>query len=260
MADLTTLLSKFLNGLYTGVVGSGYAITAFIFGAESTSGVRLDLESGDLAVREGDDSGYANLKVNDLTVAGTLTGGATGDVVGPSSSVDNEIVRYDSTTGKLVQAYTSGGPTVGDTGDAVFQGAFVINEAGGDKDTRIEGDTDVNLFFVDASTDRVGIGTNAPSTKLHISGNAIVTGLVHVGGDTSSFVALKRSGTDLLVRLGDDSNMANIVAANILRGTGSPEGVQTAPVGALYQRTDGGASTTLYVKESGAGNTGWVAK
>jgi hypothetical protein len=43
-------------------------------------------------------------------------------------------------------------------------------------------------------------------------------------------------------------------------GAGSPEGVVTAPVGAIYSRTDGGASTTLYVKESGAGNTGWIAK
>jgi hypothetical protein len=43
-------------------------------------------------------------------------------------------------------------------------------------------------------------------------------------------------------------------------GSGTPEGVVTAPIGSLYTRTDGGASTTLYVKESGTGNTGWVAK
>lgn len=43
-------------------------------------------------------------------------------------------------------------------------------------------------------------------------------------------------------------------------GTGSPEGVVTAAVGSLFTRTDGGAATTLYVKESGTGNTGWVAK
>jgi|ERR1043165_2667153 hypothetical protein len=42
-------------------------------------------------------------------------------------------------------------------------------------------------------------------------------------------------------------------------GTGDPETVVTAPVGSLYSRTDGGAGTTLYVKESGASNTGWVA-
>lgn len=43
-------------------------------------------------------------------------------------------------------------------------------------------------------------------------------------------------------------------------GTGSPEGVLAATVGSLYTRTDGGAGTTLYVKETGTGNTGWTAK
>lgn len=42
-------------------------------------------------------------------------------------------------------------------------------------------------------------------------------------------------------------------------GAGSPEGVVTAPIGSLYSRTNGGAGTCLYVKESGTGNTGWVA-
>lgn len=46
----------------------------------------------------------------------------------------------------------------------------------------------------------------------------------------------------------------------ILFGPGSPESVVTAAVGTLYRRTDGGAGTTLYVKESGTGNTGWVGK
>ena len=50
------------------------------------------------------------------TAAYFVTGTVSGDVVGPSSSVDNEIVRFDSTTGKSVQAYTSNGPTIGDTG------------------------------------------------------------------------------------------------------------------------------------------------
>lgn len=43
-------------------------------------------------------------------------------------------------------------------------------------------------------------------------------------------------------------------------GTGSPEGVVTASVGSMYTNVAGGAGTTLYVKESGVGNTGWVAK
>jgi hypothetical protein len=45
-----------------------------------------------------------------------------------------------------------------------------------------------------------------------------------------------------------------------ITGSGSPEGVVTAAIGSLYTRTDGGLLSTLYVKESGAGNTGWVAK
>jgi hypothetical protein len=43
-------------------------------------------------------------------------------------------------------------------------------------------------------------------------------------------------------------------------GSGSPEGVVTAPVGSLFSRSDGGAGTSLYVKQSGTGNTGWVGK
>lgn len=43
-------------------------------------------------------------------------------------------------------------------------------------------------------------------------------------------------------------------------GNVSPDGVITAPVGSLWTRTNGGAGTTLYVKESGSGNTGWIAK
>ncbi len=42
-------------------------------------------------------------------------------------------------------------------------------------------------------------------------------------------------------------------------GTGSPEGVVTADIGAVYLRSDGGTSSTMYIKESGTGNTGWVA-
>lgn len=47
----------------------------------------------------------------------------------------------------------------------------------------------------------------------------------------------------------------------ISSGAGSPEGVVNASVGSLYLRTDGGAGTTLYVKESSVStNTGWIGK
>jgi hypothetical protein len=43
-------------------------------------------------------------------------------------------------------------------------------------------------------------------------------------------------------------------------GAGTPEGEEAAPVGSLFLRIDGGAGTTLYVKESGEGDTGWIGK
>jgi hypothetical protein len=46
----------------------------------------------------------------------------------------------------------------------------------------------------------------------------------------------------------------------IRAGAGSPEGSVAARIGSIYQRTDGGAGTSFYVKESGTGNTGWAAK
>lgn len=52
----------------------------------------------------------------------------------------------------------------------------------------------------------------------------------------------------------------SIGEVTIYTGTGTPENNQTGSVGDLFLRTDGGSSTTLYVKESGTGDTGWAAK
>lgn len=48
--------------------------------------------------------------------------------------------------------------------------------------------------------------------------------------------------------------------AGVYAGNMSPEGVLSASVSSTFQRRDGGAVTAFYVKESGSGNTGWVAK
>lgn len=54
--------------------------------------------------------------------------------------------------------------------------------------------------------------------------------------------------------------LADIDARLPLIGVGTPEGHVAAVKGSLYRRTDGGAGTSLYVKESGTGNTGWAGK
>lgn len=64
------------------------------------------------------------------------------------------------------------------------------------------------------------------------------------------------------INFGDGANRTAIEAMKVIDtyGTGSPEGVVTANIGSTYRRLDGGASTSFYIKESGTGNTGWVAK
>ncbi len=51
-----------------------------------------------------------------------------------------------------------------------------------------------------------------------------------------------------------------VLLSRVHTGSGSPEGAIKAPVGHIYLRDDGGASTTLYVKEANTTATGWVAK
>jgi hypothetical protein len=49
----------------------------------------------------------------------------------------------------------------------------VVNDQGDDIDFRVEGDTDSNLLFTDASTDMVGIGTSSPAGKLHVKTSSV---------------------------------------------------------------------------------------
>jgi hypothetical protein len=58
----------------------------------------------------------------------------------------------------------------------------------------------------------------------------------------------------------DSTQNFDWIANHIYSGKGSPENVVPAGRGSLYLREDGGAATTLYVKESGVAKTGWVAK
>ncbi len=51
---------------------------------------------------------------------------------------------------------------------------LVINDGGNNIDMRIKGDSDANLLFTDASTDRVGIGTADPVEKLEVVGAGFI--------------------------------------------------------------------------------------
>ena len=47
---------------------------------------------------------------------------------------------------------------------------LVVNEIGAVFNVRIEGDTDANLFYTDATNSRVGVGTISPAAKLDVAG------------------------------------------------------------------------------------------
>jgi hypothetical protein len=59
---------------------------------------------------------------------------------------------------------------------------------------------------------------------------------------------------------GGTTGLLQISGFTIQGGNNTPEGAVTAPVGSIFMRLDGSTGTTLYAKESGTGNTGWVAK
>jgi hypothetical protein len=53
-------------------------------------------------------------------------------------------------------------------------------------DFNVRGDSDINLFYADASTDRIGIGTASPAVKLEVNGDATVAGDLSAGGSAAA--------------------------------------------------------------------------
>jgi hypothetical protein len=57
------------------------------------------------------------------------------------------------------------------------------------------------------------------------------------------------------------TNLTNVIWLEDLAYAGTPQSVFYAAPGTRYKRTDGGAGTSLYIKESASSaNTGWAAK
>ena len=73
-------------------------------------------------------------------------------------------------------------------GDVNFNGGeFIFNQAGADKDFRIEGNTATHLFFSDAGNDRIGINNASPSKTLDITGTLKVSGDTDIDGGGFTF-------------------------------------------------------------------------
>lgn len=115
---------------------------------------------------------------------------------------------------------------------------------------------DIQLFLTDPS-DNVFVGPNSNASATYVNGPM---GGVFIRTSSATRLTINATGVGLAASLPLFFGTPGSTVQSIRTGAGSPEGVITAPIGSLYTRTDGGAGTTLYVKESGTGNTGWVGK
>lgn len=132
-------------------------------------------QTGAVAVT-GDQTVTGNYTITgDLTVnGGAVFNEASADVDFRVESNGNANMLFvDASTDRVGIGTATPGTALEVTGVATVTQGAVINESGADSDTRIEGDTNVNLVFVDASTDRVGIGTATPGNLLDVSGGSI---------------------------------------------------------------------------------------
>ena len=115
---------------------------------------------------------YAGYFNNTSTVS---DGNHYGLYVNTASGGDYGIYQTGSGT-NYFGSNTSIGGTLGVTGATTLSAPLtvnssaVFNEGSTDSDFRVESDGNANMVFVDASTDRVGIGTNAPDKTLHVNG------------------------------------------------------------------------------------------
>jgi hypothetical protein len=228
----------------------------------------------------------ADSKISALTGASTplagtevlpiVQGGATVKV-----SVANLTAGRDATGASFKATASVGAGT--DPGVGVYAvgdypvGFFTFKRTG----LNTAGVASVGIVASDAKTAGDGVAitwqalNSSSAVKSYATQSArIVTATA--GGENSSFVTnVQSSGSSLEMQTIDGTGIStpgNFIATTAGKGVllpggiswtsgaGSPEGVVTAPVGSLYSRSDGGLLTSLYVKESGSGNTGWMGK
>lgn len=87
--------------------------------------------------------------------------------------------------------------------DIVARGTVVFNEIGApENDFRIEGDTDTNLFYADASADAIGIGESSPAEKLDVAGNILID-----DSTNNRRLQMNRGGSEIWRISGDSYDM-----------------------------------------------------
>ena len=155
-----------------------------------------------------------------VTVSGTwpnqtisAVGTGFGDVVGPASSTDNALVRFDSTTGKLIQ---NSAVTVADsTGNMAGVGTLSMNgELTYGGVTLTNGVTGTGKMVLDTSPTLVtpALGTPTSGTLTNATGLPISTGVSGLGTGIATFLATP-SSANLAASLTDETGTGSAVFA-----------------------------------------------
>lgn len=114
-------------------------------------------------------------------------------------------------------------------GIVVNQGSSVFNELGIDSDFRIEGMTESNLFFVDASSDNIGIATSTPNYRLQVSGTVSTTGFRMTNAASNGYILVSDASgnaswevgyTNLSVDIDYSSTPTKTLSTTITNGLG----------------------------------------
>jgi len=140
----------------------------------STTGAAVptagNLAPGELGLNIADMKLYCENSSGVVTLLASASG-ASGDVVGPASATDNAIVRFDLTTGKLVQ---NSGVTIDDSNNLTLPGQADLRFA--------DSDSSNYVAFQAPATVATNVTWTLPSAD-GTSGQAIVTN----GSGTLSF-------------------------------------------------------------------------
>jgi cytoskeletal protein CcmA (bactofilin family) len=163
-----------------------------------------------------------------ITVDGNIT--ANGNIVGDNSTNISGINTLEVST---VQGQSDDDTKITFTDDDINitagnvnmldftqndggQDEITFNEAGADIDVRMEGDTDQNLFFLDAGNDKIAIGTSTVSEAL-----LTVDGETRISGDTFIKDNLGVTGR---------TSVSTIVVANNLNISGTTRLIDDAKI------------------------------
>jgi hypothetical protein len=147
---------------------------------------------------------------------------------------------------------------------ANLNSAVIVNSNGADQDTRISGDNDNNLFFTDASADKVGIGTSTPAEKLDVAGNLAISNGFLTFSQTpqaatgNAAASLSTAITNFTLSSGSDSlslaagSTGQVKIINVIAGAGSVSINVATRVGfTTVNSSTVGASITLLALASG---------